>query len=432
VDLFATSPRPHPLHSKKNQNQAAGCPVFLPPPRSRPPKGIVHFVGGAFAGASPALGYGLLLSLLADGGYTVIATPFAVSFRHAEAAAKVSAAFRAAVEELDGGGAGGTGVGVGLYSWAVRDERAGAGGAGTPLPVHGVGHSLGSLLLLLSCALSLPGTGDRASNVLLAFNNRPVGDAVPVSRGALAGAARAALDFSAAAAAALGNASGSSVSSGPPPSLSSKSLFDGALGALAAAGVRVPEATRAALADAAPAIDQLGSVAVEMAGPSPGSGGRGAAAAGAAAGARARAELGVGGGGGVEFVPSPEESRALIERGYSVPRTLLVRFENDTIDETPGMAALLRRVNAAGVSASTLPGSHVTPCGGELPSASGSGPSSSSSPSSPSAVDLLALGGAALLQADTRRLAASVLEWLDKVPRGGAAGGATALPPGGA
>ena len=378
----------------------------MPPPRSRPSKGVVHFVGGAFAGASPALGYGLLLSLLADGGYTVIATPFAVSFRHAEAAAKVSASFQAAVKELSGG----SDNGVGLYSWAVRDEV-----TGRPLPVHGVGHSMGSLLHLLSCSLSLSGANDnRASNVLMAFNNRPVGDAVPVSRGALQRGARAALDFSSAAAAALGNASGSAVSS-PLPSLSSKSLFDGALGALAAAGVRVPEAARAALADAAPAIDQLGSVAFEMAGPSASAEDAAAAAAGA----------GGGGEGGVEFVPSPEESRALIERGYSVPRTLLVRFENDTIDETPTMAALLRRVNAAGVSVSTLPGSHVTPCGGELPSSNASGSSSSSS--NPSAVDLLALGGAALLQADARRLAASVLDWLDKVPRGGA--GAAALPP---
>ena len=135
-----------------------------------------------------------------------------------------------------------------------------------------------------------------------------------------------------------------------------------------------------------------------------------------------------GGGDAVEFVPSPEESRALIERGYSVPRTLLVRFENDTIDETPAMAALLRRVNAAGVSVSTLPGSHVTPCGGELPSSTSLPSSSGSSSGSPSAVDLLALGGAALLQADARRLAASVLDWLDRVPRGGA--GAAALPPG--
>ena len=391
--------------------QAAGCPIFLPPPRSRPTKGVIHFVGGAFAGASPALGYGLLLSLLADGGYTVIATPFAVSFRHAEAAGKVSSAFQEAFKELSGED--GNGSGVGLYSWAVRDEV-----TGRPLPVHGVGHSMGSLLHLLSCSLFAAGN-DRASNVLMAYNNRPVGDAVPVSRDALAGAARAALDFSSAAAAALGNAtSGSSSVSSPPPSLSSKSLFDGALGALAAAGVRVPDAARAALADAAPAIDQLGSVAVEMAGPS-GSAPHNADAADAAS-SSAAAE-----GEGVEFVPCPEESRQLIERNYSVPRTLLVRFENDTIDETPAMAALLRRVDAAGVSVSTLPGSHVTPCGGELPSSSNSGSSSSN----PSAVELLALGGAALLQADARRLAASVLDWLDKVPRGGA--GTAALPPGG-
>ena len=63
----------------------------------------------------------------------MVATPFAVSFRHAEADAKVSSAFQAAVEELSGGGESG---GVVLYSWAVRGE----GGRGELLPVHGVGH----------------------------------------------------------------------------------------------------------------------------------------------------------------------------------------------------------------------------------------------------------------------------------------------------
>ena len=57
-------------------------------PRGRP-KGTVHFLGGAFAGASPQLIYPLLLQLLARAGYTVISTPYAVTFKHLAAASSV-------------------------------------------------------------------------------------------------------------------------------------------------------------------------------------------------------------------------------------------------------------------------------------------------------------------------------------------------------
>ena len=53
----------------------------IAPPQGRP-KGTVHFLGGAFAGASPQLIYPLLLQLLARAGYTVISTPYAVTFKH--------------------------------------------------------------------------------------------------------------------------------------------------------------------------------------------------------------------------------------------------------------------------------------------------------------------------------------------------------------
>lgn len=41
------------------------------------------------------------------------------------------------------------------------------------------------------------------------------------------------------------------------------------------------------------------------------------------------------------FTPTPSESRALVRESYSVPKTLLVRFANDSIDETPEMAAVV-------------------------------------------------------------------------------------------
>ncbi len=63
-----------------------------------------------------------------------------------------------------------------------------------------------------------------------------------------------------------------------------------------------------------------------------------------------------------EFVPSPAEGRALIASGYRTPFTLLVRFENDAIDETPAVAGVLQRSNPAGA-----PAPRVSPLGARQP-----------------------------------------------------------------
>ena len=55
------------------------------------------------------------------------------------------------------------------------------------------------------------------------------------------------------------------------------------------------------------------------------------------------------GDGTVEFEPTPAESRSLIGSAYRVPYSLLVRFENDAIDETPEMSRILCSANPAGV-----------------------------------------------------------------------------------
>lgn len=54
------------------------------------------------------------------------------------------------------------------------------------------------------------------------------------------------------------------------------------------------------------------------------------------------------GDGQAEFSPTPAEGRALIASGYRTPFTMLVRFENDGIDETPAVADVLQRTNPAG------------------------------------------------------------------------------------
>lgn len=126
-----------------------------------------------------------------------------------------------------------------------------------------------------------------------------------------------------------------------------------------------------------------------------------------------------------DFFPPPTETRQLIGADYAVPATLLVQFTNDNTDETPEVEAILRADWSAGSPASSrggggasaagapraierqlLPGSHVTPCGGDAGWRLAPG-----QPFTP--VDAVALAAKAVLQADNRRLADRVLAWLD-------------------
>jgi len=55
----------------------------LGPPDGQKPRAVVHFVGGAFVGASPQLTYRLFLEALSKRGRVlIIATPFGLGFDH--------------------------------------------------------------------------------------------------------------------------------------------------------------------------------------------------------------------------------------------------------------------------------------------------------------------------------------------------------------
>ena len=287
---------------------------------ARKPRAVVHFLGGALAGAAPQVAYHLLLERLAEAGLTVVATPYRLTFRHLDCARAAAAAFDGAVAELRAAG---------------RAYLAPPGA-----PVVGVGHSNGALLHLLLGALPPAaeaddgaGAGDgaavgsdgsseastsggggsssisggsstspttaaaprRAGNVLISYNNKQVSDAVPIP-GLLDGLRPTVNSV-------RGNGgAGGGGGDGAPEAL---------LAALAAAlppGVAVE---RRLVAAAVPAVEQLGSVLDEV------------------------------GGGTTEFTPPPAESRALIAERYRARRSLLVQFEDDGIDESGEMLALL-------------------------------------------------------------------------------------------
>ena len=126
---------------------------MLAPPAGAKPRALVHFIGGAFVGASPQLTYRLFLEALAEkGDVLVVATPYAIGFEHLKIADENQFLFDRALR-------------------ALGDEAAG-------LPIFGVGHSMGALMhMIIGSRYAL---SDRAANVLISFNNKPATDAVPL------------------------------------------------------------------------------------------------------------------------------------------------------------------------------------------------------------------------------------------------------------
>ena len=117
------------------------------------PRAVVHFIGGAFVGASPQLTYRLFLEALVEvGDVLVVATPFAVGFEHLRIADENQFLFDRAAKAL--------------------------GAEIEGLPVYGVGHSMGALMhAIIGARYALP---DRVANVFVSFNNKPATDAVPL------------------------------------------------------------------------------------------------------------------------------------------------------------------------------------------------------------------------------------------------------------
>ncbi|MBE9076388.1 DUF1350 family protein [Romeria aff. gracilis LEGE 07310] len=63
----------------------------------------------------------------------------------------------------------------------------------------------------------------------------------------------------------------------------------------------------------------------------------------------------------LEFTPSPEETLALIANRYGVRRNLLVKFRDDTIDQTRPLSEVLCRRFPDLTTVQILKGSHTTP-----------------------------------------------------------------------
>ena len=319
-----------------------GCDVLLP---EEDPLAIVHFVGGAFAGAAPQQAYGPFLEALGSHGIVIAATPCTQlgGLSHWIASQEVSARWLALEPEL-------------------RKRLYAKGGAepvrAPPLPIFGLGHSLGAkILLLLSLGESAPSevrpppVGDRAANILVGYNNFGADRAVPFLD-AIGGADAAIRSGASTAASAV---SGGGVrEAGAAVGDAVRRLGEGVGGGLGAAfgsadvkkvGSGVGDFLGGGIENVLGAVSDVAEGAAGRA-----EGGE----EGGTADRRARSSSDDGfwaswGGGSetaespIDFTPSPSETDSLVGVGYSVGRNLLLRFKEDSLDQSLDLAYLLKR-----------------------------------------------------------------------------------------
>ncbi len=278
-----------------------GSFVLRPPPRE-PPRAVLHFLGGAFVGAAPHVTYPRLLSLLADSGFIVVATPYELDFDYLKLCDQVLGSF-------DGAHA------------ALRVEYG-------ELPTVGVGHSCGALLHVLLCSLFVDerqrSSPPPVANVLVSFNNKRASDAIPLFGSIVSPAASSLLQ------------------------LEHAPLLAPWLQALASARVRL-DATAAPAGGAAPLTRDLAALASQLLPMLD----------------QILPVLRQIDAGQTEFEPAPEHTHSAASQLYRAARTLVLRFEDDGLDESLLLPPLLQR--SGDVQMHTLRGTHLTPLAPALP-----------------------------------------------------------------
>jgi len=268
------------------------------------PKGVIHFLGGAFVGAAPHLTYRYLLESLADAGYVVVATPYRLEFDYVKSCDGILTKFDAVAVEL-----------AAEYG---------------PVPVIGIGHSCGALLQTL--ITSLFPDAPRAANVLISFNNRPAQSAIPGLE-----------EFIVPLSEAITNDNEQSVLVRDLLS-SARKIFDTSVKAYAdsqASPAFVGKELLPMLQQGLEILDQVPSIITDI-----------------ASGRR-------------EFEPSPVDTKEVCRRMYRARRTLLIKFENDDLDESTEIEKVLREANTImrmkrpmiemEVEIKIMTGSHITP-----------------------------------------------------------------------
>ncbi|ACI65073.1 hypothetical protein THAPS_263321 [Thalassiosira pseudonana CCMP1335] len=276
-------------HSTGRWEELHGNYILRPPNEQQPPRALLHFLGGALLGAAPQLTYRYLLERLSSRGYLIVATPYELSFDHLGTCDEIIDKFERVAPSL-----------AKQYG---------------PVPVVGVGHSCGALLHMLITSL-FPDT-PRAANALISYNNRGVGEAVPLFD-----------ELS------LLNPSLLTIPT-PLRQTLTNFLTEPTYGALTNAGVTQ------LLVQSLDITQQIPKLIDEV-----------------EAGAR-------------DFVPTPDAMSSAARRAYRCRRTLLLQFESDNLDDSEQLEGYLKEAESVmkmkrpmitiDLKRQVLPGNHLTP-----------------------------------------------------------------------
>jgi hypothetical protein len=108
--------------------------------------------------------------------------------------------------------------------------------------------------------------------------------------------------------------------------------------------------------------------------------------------------------GSVQFTPTPSQTYRLVQQRYPTARNLLIRFQNDDLDQTQQVAAILERRFPEMVTLRRLQGTHLTPLGQNL---------AWQSQGAFSPLDALGQWVKQEFFRDQRQLEQTILEWLN-------------------
>lgn len=288
-----------------------GSFILRPPSR---PKAVLHFIGGAFVGASPHIAYASLLSRLAKRGFLIVATPFDLSLDYLATTAAIVEKWEAVETDL--------GLSYG------------------PLPVVGVGHSAGCIFHALTCCL-FDDASQKAGLVLISFNNKPIRDAIPAFEKIVTPVAKRVVN-----------------GEGALPDVLREALesLPGTIDAAVEGSVLTPKRLKddvlPLVKDARMVIEQFGPLLRELAGKP-----------------RDDAEDKADTVPLTEFYPPPADIQSAVRSMYSVEQTLVVKFRSDSIDESEVILEnVMNRGGPVDVSLIELGGSHITPLVQDPPS----------------------------------------------------------------
>jgi hypothetical protein len=285
----------------------------LPPVGSRI-KGVVYFMGGFFFGAVPQVTYRTLCDQLVQKGYVVVACPYQLDGFDYEAIARgIVMRMRAADAWVDG----------------KLSER---GMESSAIPQFAVGHSCGALMHymieLYHPELAKKRTGGCA---LISFNNKNATDAIP-------GLNEFVAPLSSALYTEVPTLSGAP-SVGDAIGLRYNQLRDAVRSGLESAS-ELPFVAPIVKNELLPLEQQIAPVLGQV---------------GPLLQSVAKTDR--------NFTPTAAELTLKAEESYNAPRTLLVQFENDTLDETPTLQTTLAGVDRLDgtVQCEILTGTHFTP-----------------------------------------------------------------------